>query len=251
MKYFMLMLCLLCSVCFGANQLFIFFINGVNTTPAQAEINLSKLEDIVDVDSSAITWNVLYNATHGLVRADVWDVINQKREERLRLSYTAYKKKYPTNTLEDYLLNTRYVGKNLADLVNQFHNRIPKDRTDLHVLIVSHSQGNQYANQLYDYLVNGEGFPKDRIALIGIATPTSMGEGNSFFYVTADNDKIINMVRLFPESPLPANVHIKECHDISCHNFINDYLGDASIRSAICRRIGSYMNLWLNTQPLC
>ena len=251
MKCLLLALMITCSSAFAENQLFIFFINGINTTPDEAEFNLSKIEQLVDTDNQSITWNVLYNATHGVIRSDVWDVIAQKHEERLQLDYAAYRKQYPTHSLNDYLSDRKYVGKNLQEIVQQFHNKMPQYSGDVYVLIISHSQGNQYANQLFDYLVNAEGFPCDHIALIGIATPASVGAGQSFYYVTANNDKIINTVRIFPMPPLPANTHIEKCYDISCHNLVNDYLGDSKIRSMICKHIGSFMNLWLNTQPMC
>ena len=86
-------------------------------------------------------------------------------------NYTSYKKTHPYATPHSFLQDRSYVGKNLSDIVDQYHNKIPKDVTDTYILIISHSQGNQYANQLCDYLVNAEDFPRGRLALIGIATP--------------------------------------------------------------------------------
>lgn len=251
MKYILCVLILVCSLTYAQPQLYIFFINGVNTTPDEANMGLSKLESLVDTESDSITWNVLYNQTHGLVKSDIWDVVRQKHQERLGLWYEQYLKKYPHSSLSDYLDDRHFVGRNLADLVNQFHKRMPSNLTDAYILILSHSQGNQYANQLWDYLVNAEGFPESRIGLIGIASPTDRGYGESFYYVTADNDKVINAVRIFPDPPMPSNVHIKNCYSFSCHNLINDYLSDYSIRQSLCKHIGSFMNLWLNAKPLC
>lgn len=253
MRYIIVFAIAICSVCFAQNQLFIFFINGVNTTPDEADANLSHLENLVS-ENINITWNVLYNSTHGLIKSDLWDVIRQKRSEEKNYNVQSYLSKNPKSTLQDYLYDTAYVGKNLSDIVEQFHNRFPSDPKDSYALIISHSQGNQYANQLWDYLVNGEGFPKDHIALFGIASPADRVEGssnNELYYITADNDKIINMSRVLGNGALPANTHIKDCKDISCHNLIKDYLGDSSIRSIICNQISSYINLWLNEKPIC
>ncbi len=253
MRYTILLAMIVCSVCFAQNQLFIFFINGINTTPDEADANLSKLESLIQ-DNDNITWNVLYNATHGVIRSDIWDVIGQKKAEKREYNVRLYKSHNPKSTLQDYLYDPTYVGKNLKDIVNQFHKRFPTDYTEAYALIISHSQGNQYANQLWDYLVNGEGFPRNHIALFGIASPADRIEGDTIFYtsyVTANNDKIINMSRVLGNGALPANVRIDKCHDIACHNLVTDYLGDNSIRSIICNQIGSYMKLWLNDRPLC
>lgn len=254
MRYLFIFMITICSVCFGQNQLFIFFINGVNSTADEADANLSKLESLVPYNDN-ITWNVLYNATHGLIKSDLWDVINQKKSERKNYNVKEYQSKNPSSTLQDYLYDNSYTGKNLKDIVEQFHDRFPKDMSEAYALIISHSQGNQYANQLWDYLVNGEGFPRNHIALFGIASPADRIEGevhvNELYYLTADNDKVINTARILKNKAMPANVHIKDCYDFSCHSLINDYLRDTSIRSKICNQIGSYMNLWLNTQPLC
>lgn len=254
MRYLIVLFMVVCSVCFAQNQLFIFFLNGVNTTPDEADANLSKLESIIPYNDN-INWNILYNATHGVIRSDIWDVIRQKRAEKKNYNVKEYITRNPKSTLQDYLYDNSYVGKNLKDLVEQFHDRFPKDMKESYALIISHSQGNQYANQLFDYLVNGEGFPKDHIALFGVASPADRIERgvniNNLYYITADNDKIINMSRVLGNGALQSNVHIKDCNDFPCHNFINDYLGDNSIRSIICNQIGSYMNLWLNTQPIC
>jgi hypothetical protein len=254
--------------------MFIFFINGVNTTPDEANANLIYLEDTIS-DHPNVTWNVLYNPTHGLLKSDIWDYMAQKHQERKNYDINFYTNYYINkhnidccespeafNAIKQsiklkYIEDSSSVGKNLKGIVEQFHNRIPpnSDLSNLYVLIISHSQGNEYANQLWDYLVNGEGFSKDHISLLGIATPTRKIDANiinsNYGYVTADNDKIINISRILDHDVLPANVHIKDCKDFNCHNFISDYLGDTSIRKIICDQIGSYMNLWLNTQPLC
>lgn len=250
MRNAILSLLLICSICFADNQLYIFYINGVNNTPDEANFSLSKLESLIDNDSPTVTWNVLYNQTHGLMRSDVWDVIRQKHEERIGLDYTSYKNSHPYGSPYSFLHDRSYVGKNLHDIVSQLHNKISFDSKD-YLLIISHSQGNQYANQLWDYLVNAEKFPRERIALIGIATPASHGEGLNFSYITADNDKVINVVRTFPENPLEANAHIEKCKDFGCHNLVKDYLGDETIRTSICKRITTFMKLWLNMQQFC
>lgn len=256
-------------------KMYIFFINGVNTTADDANINMEKLEDLMNYESSTITWNVLYNATHGLIKSDVFDYIHQKKQADRHLSIDSYTNYYITNNNIDccisldqyenvkqsirlqYLNDKKYVGMNLSDIVNQFHLKFKGNKNDVYILIIAHSQGNNYANQLHDYLVNGEHFPVDHIAIFSIASPSHTVNGfvnpyTRFKYVTADNDHVINAVRLLPgHKPLPANVHLNDCKDLPCHNLINSYLFDKVVSSDICKGIKSYISLWLNEQPVC
>lgn len=245
-----IMISIACTLAYG-NKLFIFFINGINTTPDDADYSLSKLEDVINIESPHISWNVLYNETHGMIRSDLWDFLRQKNQERDRMDYLAYKKKYPTHSLDDFLADRSAVGMNLRDLVEQFHERIQTPSEDTRIVIVSHSQGNQYANQLWDYLVNAEGFPRSHIALIGIASPSALGKGNNFLYITANNDKVITLARLLPGDILPSNAHIEKCQNFSCHHLVLDYLADTSIRSRLCNNIGLFIHIWINVKPIC
>lgn len=277
MNIIMALICILISsVCYSAEQrMYIFFINGVNATADEASVNLNKLEDLLNHQSNAITWDVLYNATHGLMKSDLLDYVKQKRAETKRLSIDSYTNYYINhnsidccnnaqdyNVIKDsikgkYLEDTGYVGKNLKDIVNQFHNKVKGDTSNVYVLIIAHSQGNEYANQLWDYLVNAENFSRDRIAIFSIATPSHsilsfVNPYAKFKYVTADNDHVINGARILPGlKPMPANVHLNDCKDYSCHSLVNSYLFDKGVSGDICRGIRSYISLWLNEQPLC
>lgn len=262
-------------VAYAEPKMYIFFINGVNTTADDANINMEKLEDLMNYDSPTITWNVLYNATHGLIKSDVWDYMHQKKQSERKLSIDSYTNYYIIKNNIDccisleqyenvkqsiklqYLNDKRYVGMNLGDIVNQFNNKFKGDKKNVYILIIAHSQGNSYANQLYDYLVNGEHFPFDHVAIFSIASPAHSVDSfvnpyTRFKYVTADNDHVINAVRLLPgDKPMPANVHLNDCKDLACHSLVNSYLFDKVVSSDICKGIKSYISLWLNETPLC
>ena len=61
------------------------------------------------------------------------------------------------------------------------------------ILLVGHSQGGFYVNELYDYLTR-HGVPKQSIAVYAVATPASYVAGGGE-YITSSNDKVINAVR--------------------------------------------------------
>lgn len=213
-------------------KMYIFFINGVNVTADDANINMEKLEDLINYESPSISWNVLYNATHGLFKSDLMDFMKQK-----------YKTNFP--------------GMNLDNIVNQFNNKFKGDKNNAYILIIAHSQGNNYANQLYDHLIHSERFPINRIAIFSIASPdhninSFVNPDTRFKYVTADNDHVINAVRILPgEKPMPANVHLNDCKDMGCHSLVTSYLFDKEISKDICKGISSYISLWINEKPVC
>lgn len=58
------------------------------------------------------------------------------------------------------------------------HTTLDYSRTKNHVLLIPHSQGNLYANNLYDYLTTIEHYNPHQIQIFGIATPGSQLKGN-------------------------------------------------------------------------
>ena len=81
------------------------------------------------------------------------------------------------------------------------------------LLLVGHSQGSFYTNELYDELV-ASGIPTSSLAVYDIATPAQSVAGGGR-YLTSSNDKVINLVRkifaaLHVSPVLPANIDIPE-----------------------------------------
>ncbi|MFH1521795.1 MAG: putative metal-binding motif-containing protein, partial [archaeon] len=90
------------------------------------------------------------------------------------------------------------------------------------VIVVSHSQGNFYANSAYDF-VDSEDF-----SIVAVGTPASLVEGDGE-YTTLVNDAIINAVRIVSSSTLPANTSNSINTEGTNHSFIENYLsGDVS-----------------------
>ena len=241
-------------------------------------------------------FDLIYNQTHGAFLDIAWDTLGKKFKEKQPISLDDYvhaymeqhpDKKVPDGTLEynklkqdiegDYK-NMYFSQTNFDDVLNKFHNKVPpqlanivkylqsfktnaspydysNDKLD-GILLIPHSQGNLYANDLYNWLVTNEKFYMGiiQIQIFGIANPASIvGNGSEATimqtypsrlktpdlpldpYYTADDDGVINMLRVFTllpktSEPLPANAHLEGCKDFPCHSLIKAYLNDSKSR---------------------
>ena len=102
-----------------------------------------------------------------------------------------------------------------------------KKLTTQKLLLVGHSQGNFYANDLYDQLASQPGgVPSESIGVYGVATPAGRVAGGGK-YITSDTDSIINslIVKLINTYVLPPNIHIPlQAGDGNGHSFSDVYL---------------------------
>ncbi|MBU6142290.1 fibronectin type III domain-containing protein [Patescibacteria group bacterium] len=96
------------------------------------------------------------------------------------------------------------------------------------LLLVPHSQGNFYANSLYDVTVDQPGgIPKESLGIYSVATPSGRvaGGGN---WITSDTDKVIaGLVAYAPmRTIMPPNTHIQlqKGDDPFGHSFTDVYL---------------------------
>jgi len=71
--------------------------------------------------------------------------------------------------------------------------QIAPEVTTRKILLLGHSQGAFYTDEMYQYLV-ANGVPKNSIAVYNVATPESFVAGGGG-YLTSTNDKVINAVR--------------------------------------------------------
>lgn len=108
-------------------------------------------------------------------------------------------------------------------------------------VIISHSQGNFYANMAYRELFFNPAtrFYTDHIAIVGVAAPTNVVEGGGQ-YTSLGNDFVINFVRTFfpdtlpvAEGPNPPYINNTPTGDSINHNFVNAYLFHSDISSRI------------------
>lgn len=136
------------------------------------------------------------------------------------------------------------------------HETLDYSKTKNLVLLVPHSQGNLYANDLYTYLTKQEHFPEHQLAIYGIASPADHINGDwaakfwqdyakiskymadNFLpldsYITSTHDFVINSARtVFYSNPaMPGNIDTP-----IGHNLVDVYLSDPKARAQIDKMI--------------
>lgn len=154
----------------------VIFTNGIFTSKTEAESNNDDLESIapLHVKGEEVRFLLGYNPSHLGGVGDLLQAVTQ-----------AFGK-----PLSQYDLNT---------ILMQIHPEV----TTRKILLVGHSQGTFYTNEMYQYLIE-HGVPRESIAVYNIATPASHVAGGGG-YVTSTNDKLINAVRT---SEIEGNLEI-------------------------------------------
>lgn len=178
-------------------------INGMLTTSSEAVYNRDAIWGALGQDyfmGQEIFVDYVYNPTHGFF-ADFIDAITQKTSEKMFISDT-------------------------HDLKNMLVDLSTKVKTQK-LLIVAHSQGNFYANDIYRTLGDKEGgVSKSSMGIYGIGTPTSYIAGGGK-YLLSKNDSVINKIRLFGMMDvLPPNVDIPDNpeDEFNGHGLVDSYL---------------------------
>lgn len=204
----------------------IVFVNGVLNSEFKGQQSAKSLDNKLkeNFKGENVTVRLGYNASHFAGLGDFVQAISQAFG----------------SPISDYDLQT---------ILMQIH---PEVRTQK-ILLVGHSQGTFYTNDMYEYLVKN-GVPRESIGVYNLATPASYVAGGGS-YLTSSNDKLINAVRDtevqgnkrahvdtygvinrgIVSSALRANIEIPkepgwEESSFGGHNFIDAYLAGASDR---------------------
>jgi len=185
----------------------VFTINGINTDINGATENRDALKKLLLYQSSQyknqkITVDFLHNKSHGKI-IDALDTTNQIYFDENSLN------------IQD------------ADFARMLTDASAKLTTQK-VLLISHSQGNFYANTFYDAVADEPGgVPSMSIGVYGVASPASRVAGGGL-YLTSDTDRmIIGTVAKFPlTNTLKPNTHINfnSKDDSLGHSFSKTYL---------------------------
>ncbi|MDD5164861.1 MAG: DUF2341 domain-containing protein, partial [Patescibacteria group bacterium] len=205
----------------------IVYVNGIFTpTEKLADADRNKLSDKYKeyFDISNINFITGYNPSHLAGLGDLVQAASQILE----------------NPISDFDLKT---------ILQRIHPQINTKK----ILLVGHSQGTFYTNELYNYLINN-GIPKESIAVYNVATPADFVAGNGL-YLTSQNDKVVNNVRnvaknVKAKQPLPQNINIplNEQNDPKGHSFSSVYLNSAPKR--IISEINNVLKNLDNTQQV-
>ena len=173
--------------------------NGIFTDDSGALLNKTKLQIKLPTtyNNQPITVDYLYNETHLGGAGDLLDSVRQGL----------------------------FDPKSDYDLVEMLDDASSKVKTQK-VLLVGHSQGNFYANNFYNKVVNKDGgIPSASIGVYSVASPDYYVSGNGK-YLTSDTDLVIAAVVGRLKSILPPNNHIElqKGDDNLGHNFSTVYL---------------------------
>ena len=184
------------------------------------------------------------------------DEITQQKMKALGVDYPIGSEKYKqfqNQLITDYQnLLIDDGGKNMATIIDGFHNVVPEkyasvlqllanktsDYSDSkdYVILLPHSQGNIYANNLYKYLTQTERFDSSRISIFGYASPAKSELGQMSCnaatpnYITSSNDGVIELSRMFfgASNVLSSNIEIPPTEvDKTGHGLSEIYLSES------------------------
>jgi len=187
----------------------IVYVNGIFTEEEKAEEDRRLLIEKMAIFSNLGNTNVIlgYNPSHLAGAGDLLQAVSQALMR-------------PVNTFDK---NT---------ILLSIHDKVKTQK----ILLLGHSQGTFYTNELYEYLVHN-GVPEDSLFVFNIATPASHVAGGGK-YLTSANDNTILKIREVSASadapePLSANILIPlQEPDAPAlwrgHSFGKEYLGGAA-----------------------
>ncbi len=175
-------------------------INGIFTDKKGAILNRDNLKKnlLPTFNNQPLTIDFLYNPTHLAGAMDLVDVVAQAVIDKN----------------DDY---------DMDEILNDASKKVKTKK----VLLVGHSQGTFYTNNLYDSVTSKKvGVSPKSIGVYNVATPADRvaGEGK---YLTSDTDTVINSTKLkILIAPLAPNIHIplKSGDDPKGHSFSDVYL---------------------------
>ncbi len=241
----------------------VYVINGIDTTKRQTEL----MRDFIKIayknlkkDDEELNFLISHNLSRGLV-LDLIEVFRQKVDEfridpsispdslfwsslvstipfllpgqaaALRFLFLQSIRNYPSETVSSDVHFQKFNG----DL-----------ESGKKVFIIPHSQGNLFANSAVARVISEKSSYSNSIGMIGVASPASRRVNNQP-YVTANDDTVINNLRLTFSSTLDGNIDnsarsILHRRDETNHRFLISYFEpglrsrdriDSAVESAI------------------
>ncbi len=228
----------------------IYFGNGVWNTKKQAEISRKELEERI-IKREIIKGDPTLAAKYGTVKlaynwSDGWDIDLVETFYQLKEAGQLSKKTFfvlmdelitkraadlygeDLKTMRNLLLQaiTSHEQTNVDIMLEKYYNE--SFRYSHRVLLVSHSQGNLFANRVYDS-IDPEGY-KDYFANVQVASPASSVHAAKGTYITGWVDPIIN--------PIPGSMkHNATLDGIGGHAFVAAYLDSKDTYQKIVQAI--------------
>ncbi len=246
-------------------HIYVFHINGISNTQQEAEDNAKALQRTMTIHTNLVAdyrVKYIYNPTHGFFFDILDDLQVQKAKENQvisidddvqaymqdnNLSYPVNSPQYNAlkNNMTSLYTNELYeaAGVDWDYVLSQFHDQVPSqppvefadvanilyNDANAYAIFIPHSQGNLYANILYEYLSSVEQFDANKMMILGIGDPARDIKGANSSYITASNDYVIGASRILYSNVLPNNQHINSSNDILNHSLVDAYLHDSAI----------------------
>jgi hypothetical protein len=182
------------------------YINGIFTTEKQAKSDLNNLksEYIRITGDPKIIFINAYNPSHLAGAGDLMQAAAQLRGKSIS-------------------------GFDLRTILLQMHPQV----TTRKLLLVGHSQGSFYANDVYDYLLS-HGEPKASVGVYQVGSPASHVAGGGK-YLNSSGDAMLGTLRGLGFTFLPDNIDLASYGDDARkmffgHSFSGAYLAEAPDR---------------------
>lgn len=194
----------------------VYFGNGVFTTQQKAVIGKQKLRNALQAalpeeEFSRLRFDLAVNQTgcsEGRVHClkDLYETIKQEIQTDVSLFFLILARLVPMpESFQDafkelaaaFDASVAVSNPDVARHVAAYNANIDAGRK---VVVVSHSQGNFFANQSFPLVIKNESF-----GIVSVANPDSfVGGGGS--YTTIDEDIVINFIADITGNPLPSNL---------------------------------------------
>ncbi len=225
----------------------VLYVNGVYTVREDAQFNLEVLEGGLAGALPAgrfeeLQFLLAYNPTHGLV-LDFFESVKQRLENDFSRFFRFLSFLDPMPDFMQSAYQAQALAIDVEALLTSptalrhlqlYRNEILEGRK---VILVSHSQGNLFANREYDSLPSDE---QRYVGIVSVANPDSaVADGRP--YTTLTKDLVIAVI----PGALPANTSNGNGLNLSDplgHGFVSSYLEAGTSRTRILGHVQSALN---------
>jgi hypothetical protein len=232
----------------------ILYLNGIDTTEKSAIASQDRIKKEVSkipgVLKDCIKYDYLYNTNEPGDLDLVEAAIQKLNEQGISMSefWGRWFRLIPAITgdwfltlVSDYYFKTNEsVDLGRFILGDQVDEHLVKIRGYLaqgkRVILVSHSQGNLYANEEWNKLTEAE---KSQVDIVAAATPANYVAKNNDLYTTLTEDWIAT---LFPRALAANTSNAEPCSDDwTCHGFKESYMKGGNSRERIVEEIAALL----------
>lgn len=233
------------------------YVNGMLTTKEDADANRGYIEKLFDEywGKRHVHVSLAYNQRNSIME-DLLQALRQyisapnAAQEKFeilreinRFASGIPTLNLPANKIVEHLVSNQHFDTIEAQDRQNLVTKLSEGLADGKVVLLSHSQGNFYANDVWSEVnssLGGRG--NDFVRVYGLGTPASHVAGDGYYY-TNRGDVVIAGIRIFgPIDPKPYNISINS-NDISGHGLVATYLKEgASHTDLIVQRVSQHFS---------